>query len=295
MARQRATCLSARWRSRHRRRANASSRRPETVRRQVGGRGRALRAALADNDNDDSIVSEAESTADGAAASSRPRRSPPPRRRLASDAAQPQPDAAAAGAAVRRKRWRGWAAQLRIETNVPRDRLYASPYVYASDGDGQCGRPARAAPRATAPWRLTVPKMTLGSIRRALGRSRPPTAPYQLAARLAHGRAAAVAVPRARGFGRVPSGPGWSHFREGSVAGTARGRRRRRATRPRGGRAGRVMVLSGAAVAAAHEPRGPGRQVLRASHRENARALAEIRGWAGANAARCCHRAEINQ
>ena len=160
-----------------------------------------LRAALADNDDAAAAedVAMDESTADDAAPSSdrggllrrvvdwlrmrrNPSPTPPPREapRVHRDALAPR-----------------WAAQLRLETSTFLvDRLYASTYVYASDGDGQCVatalREGRAAVRALVAFDGAEDDAPAPSDARWAEVSLPPL-PYQLAeARLAHGRAAAL-------------------------------------------------------------------------------------------------------
>ena len=200
-----------------------------------------LRAALADNDYDDSVVTDDESTADDAAASSdrggllrrvvdwlrtrrNPSPTPPPREapRVRREALAPR-----------------WAAQLRIETSTFLvDRLYASTYVYASDGDGQCVaralREGRAAVRALVTFDgAENDDAPAPSDARWAEVSLPPL-PYQLAeARLAHGRAAALCAQHVA-LGASHSDEDWHNiFQEGSDAFEDRthGRRRRRAAR----------------------------------------------------------------
>ncbi len=184
-----------------------------------------LRAALADNDYDDSVVTDDESTADGAAASSdrggllrcvvdwlrtrrNPSPTPPPREvpRVRREALAPR-----------------WAAQLRIETSTFLvDRLYASTYVYASDGDGECVaralREGRAAVRALVTFDGAEDDAPAPSDARWAEVSLPPL-PYQLAeARLAHGRAAALCAQHVA-LGASHSNEDWHNiFQEGSEA-----------------------------------------------------------------------------
>jgi hypothetical protein len=182
-----------------------------------------LRAALADNDYDDSVVTDDESTADDAAASSdrggllrrvvdwlrtrrNPSPTPPPREvpRVRREALAPR-----------------WAAQLRIETSTFLvDRLYASTYVYASDGDGQCVatalREGRAAVRALVAFDGDENDAPAPADARWAEVSLPPL-PYQLAeARLAHGRAAALCAQHVA-LGASHSDEDWRRiFQEGS-------------------------------------------------------------------------------
>ena len=184
-----------------------------------------LRAALADNDYDDSVVTDDESTADDAAASSdrggllrrvvdwlrtrrNPSPTPPPREvpRVRREALAPR-----------------WAAQLRIETSTFLvDRLYASTYVYASDGDGECVaralREGRAAVRALVTFDGAEDDAPAPSDARWAEVSLPPL-PYQLAeARLAHGRAAALCAQHVA-LGASHSNEDWHNiFQEGSEA-----------------------------------------------------------------------------
>ena len=184
-----------------------------------------LRAALADNDYDDSVVTDDESTADDAAASSdrggllrrvvdwlrtrrNPSPTPPPREvpRVRREALAPR-----------------WAAQLRIETSTFLvDRLYASTYVYASDGDGECVaralREGRAAVRALVTFDGAEDDAPAPSDARWAEVSLPPL-PYQLAeARLAHGRAAALCAQHVA-LGASHSNEDWHNiFQEGSDA-----------------------------------------------------------------------------
>jgi hypothetical protein len=184
-----------------------------------------LRAALADNDDDDDSVVEDESTADDAAASSdrggllrhvvdwlrmrrNPSPTPPPR-----EAARVRRDALAPR----------WAAQLRLEASTFLvDRLYASTYVYASDGDGECVaralREGRAAVRALVAFDGSEDDAPAPSDSRWAEVSLPPL-PYQLAeARLAHGRAAALCAQHVA-LGASHSDEDWHNiFQEGSDA-----------------------------------------------------------------------------
>ena len=184
-----------------------------------------LRAALADNDYDDSVVTDDESTADDAAAPSdrggllrrvvdwlrmrrNPSPTPPPREapRVRREALAPR-----------------WAAQLRIETSTFLvDRLYASTNVYASDGDGECVaralREGRAAVRALVTFDGAEDDAPAPSDARWAEVSLPPL-PYQLAeARLAHGRAAALCAQHVA-LGASHSSEDWHNiFQEGSEA-----------------------------------------------------------------------------
>ena len=182
-----------------------------------------LRAALADNDYDDSVVTDDESTADDATAPSdrggllrrvvdwlrmrrNPSPTPPPR-----EAPQVRREALAPR----------WAAQLRIETSTFLvDRLYASTYVYASDGDGQCVatalREGRAAVRALVAFDGDENDAPAPADARWAEVSLPPL-PYQLAeARLAHGRAAALCAQHVA-LGASHSDEDWRRiFQEGS-------------------------------------------------------------------------------
>ena len=187
-----------------------------------------MRAALADNDDDaveDAAMDEDESTADDAAASSdrggllrrvvdwlrtrrNPSPTPPPREapRVHRDALAPR-----------------WAAQLRLETSTFLvDRLYASTYVYASDGDGQCVatalREGRAAVRALVAFDGDEDDAPAPADARWAEVSLPPL-PYQLAeARLAHGRAAALCAQHVA-LGASHSTEDWRDiFQEGSDA-----------------------------------------------------------------------------
>ena len=188
-----------------------------------------MRAALADNDDaaapEDAAMDEDESTADDAAPSSdrggllrrvvdwlrtrrNPSPTPPPREapRVQRDALAPR-----------------WAAQLRLETSTFLvDRLYASTYVYASDGDGQCVatalREGRAAVRALVAFDGDEDDAPAPADARWAEVSLPPL-PYQLAeARLAHGRAAALCAQHVA-LGASHSSEDWRDiFQEGSVA-----------------------------------------------------------------------------
>ena len=184
-----------------------------------------LRAALADNDYDDSVVTDDESTADDAAAPSdrggllrrvvdwlrmrrNPSRTPPPREapRVRREALAPR-----------------WAAQLRLEASTFLvDRLYASTYVYASDGDGQCVatalREGRAAVRALVAFDGAEDDAPAPSDTRRAEATLPPL-PYQLAeARIAHGRAAALCAQHVA-LGASHSDEDWHDiFQEGSEA-----------------------------------------------------------------------------
>ena len=168
---------------------------------------------------------EDESTADDAAASSdrggllrrvvdwlrtrrNPSPTPPPREapRVHRDALAPR-----------------WAAQLRLETSTFLvDRLYASTYVYASDGDGQCVatalREGRAAVRALVAFDGDENETPAPADARRAEATLPPL-PYQLAeARLAHGRAAALCAQHVA-LGASHSSEDWRDiFQEGSVA-----------------------------------------------------------------------------
>ena len=189
-----------------------------------------LRAALADNDDaaaaaEDTAMDEDESTAMDEEPSSdrggllrrvvdwlRTRRNPSP---------TPPPREAPRvhrGALAPR-----WAAQLRIETSTFLvDRLYASTYVYASDGDGQCVaralREGRAAVRALVAFDGAEDDAPAPSDTRWAEVSLPPL-PYQLAeARLAHGRAAALCAQHVA-LGASHSTEDWRDiFQEGSDA-----------------------------------------------------------------------------
>ena len=184
-----------------------------------------LRAALADNDYDDSVVTDDESTADDAAAPSdrggllrrvvdwlrmrrNPSPTPPPREapRVRREALAPR-----------------WAAQLRLETSTFLvDRLYASTYVYASDGDGQCVatalREGRAAVRALVAFDGDENETPAPADARRAEATLSPL-PYQLAeARLAHGRAAALCAQHVA-LGASHSTEDWRDiFQEGSDA-----------------------------------------------------------------------------
>ena len=187
-----------------------------------------MRAALADNDAaaaEDVAMDEDESTADDAAPSSdrggllrrvvdwlrtrrNPSPTPPPREapRVHRDALAPR-----------------WAAQLRLETSTFLvDRLYASTYVYASDGDGQCVaralREGRAAVRALVAFDGDESDAPAPADARWAEVSLP-TLPYQLAeARLAHGRAAALCAQHVA-LGASHSDEDWHNiFQEGSNA-----------------------------------------------------------------------------
>ena len=195
-----------------------------------------MHAALADNDvaagavedagaAEDAAMDEDESTADDAAPSSdrggllrrvvdwlrtrrNPSPTPPPREapRVHRDALAPR-----------------WAAQLRLETSTFLvDRLYASTYVYASDGDGQCVatalREGRAAVRALVAFDGDEDDAPAPADARWAEVSLPPL-PYQLAeARLAHGRAAALCAQHVA-LGVSHSSEDWRDiFQEGSVA-----------------------------------------------------------------------------
>ena len=189
-----------------------------------------LRAALADNDDaaaaaEDSAMDEDESTADDAAASSdrggllrrvvdwlrtrrNPSPTPPPR-----EAARVRRDALAPR----------WAAQLRLEASTFLvDRLYASTYVYASDGDGECVaralREGRAAVRALVAFDGAEDDAPAPSDTRWAEATLPPL-PYQLAeAQLAHGRAAALCAQHVA-LGASHSSEDWRDiFQEGSDA-----------------------------------------------------------------------------
>ena len=187
-----------------------------------------MRAALADNSDAAAAAEDAvmdESTADDAAPSSdrggllrrvvdwlrtrrNPSPTPPPREapRVHRDALAPR-----------------WAAQLRLETSTFLvDRLYASTYVYASDGDGQCVatalREGRAAVRALVAFDGDEDDAPAPADARWAEVSLPPL-PYQLAeARLAHGRAAALCAQHVA-LGASHSSEDWRDiFQEGSVA-----------------------------------------------------------------------------
>ena len=187
-----------------------------------------MHAALADNDDAAGAAQDMamdESTADDAAPSSdrggllrrvvdwlrtrrNPSPTPPPREapRVHRDALAPR-----------------WAAQLRLETSTFLvDRLYASTYVYASDGDGQCVatalREGRAAVRALVAFDGDEDDAPAPADARWAEVSLPPL-PYQLAeARLAHGRAAALCAQHVA-LGASHSSEDWRDiFQEGSVA-----------------------------------------------------------------------------
>ena len=116
-----------------------------------------------------------------------------------------------------------WAAQLRLEASTFLvDRLYASTYVYASDGDGQCVatalREGRAAVRALVEFDGAEDDAPAPSDTRRAEATLPPL-PYQLAeARLAHGRAAALCAQHVA-LGASHSSEDWRDiFQEGSDA-----------------------------------------------------------------------------
>ena len=116
-----------------------------------------------------------------------------------------------------------WAAQLRLEASTFLvDRLYASTYVYASDGDGQCVatalREGRAAVRALVAFDGAEDDAPAPSDTRRAEATLPPL-PYQLAeARIAHGRAAALCAQHVA-LGASHSDEDWHDiFQEGSEA-----------------------------------------------------------------------------
>ena len=124
----------------------------------------------------------------------------------------------------RRRGSAGWRCAGRAaahrDIDVPRGPLYASTYVYASDGDGECVaralREGRAAVRALVAFDGAEDDAPAPSDARWAEVSLPPL-PYQLAeARLAHGRAAALCAQHVA-LGASHSDEDWHNiFQEGS-------------------------------------------------------------------------------